>query len=417
MKDQSLEDGSLFVEDPLDLNLLNSDEAVAAFESVSIIYHGLLTTPYHAYSDPRVKNSLNTRIAELSSFTNISCESITTSLETVMAGTYSEESAFFDGVRAVIEKIIEWLGRVKDFVISLIRKMLDIRKRNQQQSKKTEATFRQAKTDYEKAKRDFPTVLTCSVPGSCYLAFHSSKHKPKPGFVYNTQGLLRAIDAVDADVQVFLTRLTAEVDVVLESVELMINQLTVDKMSRSEDALKRINTSRSLTGLYHNNFEFIGVGLIQKPVRNPTRYIQNKLGLTSVVDHYGWNQVENFTVSIETAEFERINKIVNDKTDDALAKIIVLNERLSNSRALKKLSELRKDRRILVNVAQNQPGEDSSITLNAHKQILSRLDLIQEMVGQLTDSCTLTSRFYSRYVIMISRMLSEVARNISENQS
>ena len=417
MNNLAIEAEALYVEDPLNIALLNGSDAVEAFESVSVIYHGLLTTPYQAYTDERIKQSLTTRIEELSEFSNISAENIHVSIHELMSGTYSEENAFIDGVRALIEKILEWLTKVKDYILTLIRKMLDIRKRNTAQHKRSESDFRQAKTNYEKAKRDFPTVVNCSVPGQCYLAFHSSKHKPKPGFVYNTQGLMRAVEAIDADFQVFITRLTTEVDVILESVELMINQLSINTLNRSEDALKRINTSRLLTGLYHNNFEFIGFGLIQKPVRNPTRFIHNKLGLTNVVDHYGWNQVQEFTVSIETAEFEKLNTLINDKTDAALAQIIVLNERLSNSRALKKLAELRKDRKLMVKLSEDLPGgQEASVTLGFQKQILARLDLVQELVGQLSDTCVLTSRFYSRYVVMIGRLMGEVARSIGENQ-
>lgn len=415
MNDMLLEATSLYDDDPLHLELVSDDQAVTAFESVGVIYHGLLTTPYQAYADERIKHALKTRIDELSSFTNISAESIHTAIEGLMDGTYSEESAFFDGVRAVIEKIIEWLGQVKDFVIGLVRKMFDIRKTSQAQTKQTDNSFRQAKSEYAKAKKDFPDVVTVSVPGICYLAFHSSKHKPKAGFVYNTQGLYRAIEAVDADMQVFMTRLTAEVDVVLEAVELLINQLTINDMSRSEDALKRINTSRALNGLYHNNFEFIGFGLAQRPVRNPTRHIQNKMGLSSVVDQYGWKQVESFNVSIETAEFEKLNKLISQKTDDALAQVIVLNERLAKSRALKKLEELRKDRRHQVRLLEVLGTGEPSVTLNTHKQILSRLDLVQELVEKLTHNCTFTSRFYSRYVVMITRLMGETAKRLEQN--
>ena len=200
----------------------------------------------------------------------------------------------------------------------------------------------------------------------------------------------------------------------MSAIEVLISELSINKSSNSDDALVRLNKARGLKSLHHNNFEVIGFGIIDKPVRNSTRYFQSKLGLTNLVDDYGWGSVSGFELTIETNRFEELNTSIEKATDDVLARIILLTETLSKSRAVKRLGELKKEQTSLVNLHQSINPDESSINLMRQKEILARIDLAYELVNQLTDTVMLTSRFYSRYTLILSSLMSNIAQSIAK---
>lgn len=402
------------VEDPIGIDELDSVDTVTAMENIGIIYHGLLTTPYRAYRDERVKTSLENRVRTLSASTNYSCEDIIDNINCLVEGTYSTENVYFDAVQKVIDKIIEWLSKAREYVMSILRRILDIRKQNQAASKQTNNTYKQAQEQYKKDKREFPERIRCELPGNCYLVFHNRKHVPEAGYVYNTQGLIRAIDYVDRDMNTFINALSKDIDVTLEAVKRMVDTLTINENSQNIDALKRLKSARQVSDLYHSHFEVIGFSITERAVRRATPHFPVKHRLTNVVDQYGWNGIESFNLAIETAEFENINKLVQDKTTLMLSRIIQLTEMVSNSQALKRLAALQKERRLLVTLSEGM-GDELSVTLNTHKDILARLDLIQEIVGQVVDNTMLASRFYTRYSQVMSRMLANIADSLKKS--
>ncbi len=414
MSDLYLEPTQVYNEDPLGMGNADHEQFVVAFETVNVIYHGLITTPQRDYQKPHIQEALRARVGELASITNYSAESVYLAIDNIATGTYSTENDFFAMVKSVIEKIIEWLIGVKNWILDLIKRLFNIRTQNKASAKATGQTFKQAKNKYEREKKDFPDRIKVTIPGQCYLAFHSTRHRPQTGYVYNTAGLEKAITNIGVDMNRFVGKLEEDVPAVLSAVEVLISELSINKLSNSEDALIRLNKARGLNSLYHNKFEAIGFGIIDKPVRNSTRYFQSKLGLTNLVDDYGWSAVGGFEVTIETARFEDLNTSIEKATDDVLARIIVLSESLSKSRAVKRLSEMKKEQARLVDMTQTLHGNDSSITLLQQKQILARIDLAYELVNQLTDTVMLTSRFYSRYTLMLSRLMANIAQSIAK---
>ena len=412
MNDQvALDD--IYIEDPLDIAFVEDDNIATALESISTIYHGLILTPYAAYSDPRIQSALRTRIDELAAVTSISTEAIHQSIDKLSQRTYSTENAFFDAVKEIIAKIIEWLGNVRDFIIRVIKSIINVRNRNSQANKKTASDFRENKQAYQKTKQEPPKILKTTVPGQCYLAFHTPKHKPKAGFVYNTAGLKRAIDEVHQGMDGFIGKLSDEADNILSAVSALLSQLNANKTYKAEDVLRKINQSKILSGLYHNHFEMLGFGVIQKPARNATKYIRNKYGLTNVVDCYGWGEVEGFEVAVETSEFESIVSSFTDKSDEMIGKIVALNSRLADSRAIKQLAALRSDtKRTIALMEAGNP--DPSSTIVARKELLAKLELVYELVSQLTDTCLLVARFYTRYTLMQGKILSLAGDSIKQ---
>lgn len=394
----------IYFDDPLDIAYIEDENVATALESISTIYHGLILTPYRAYADPSVQAALRSRIDELSAVTSISTESLHSSIDELAQRTYSTENAFFDAVKEIIAKIVEWLVAVRDFIIRVIRSIINVRKRNNQANQKTASDFKETKKDYEKTGQEVPKILRVTVPGQCYLAFHTTKHKPKAGFVYNTAGMKKAIDAVHQEMEAFVNKLSDEADNTLSAISALLNQLKANKSYKAEDILRKVNQSKILDGLYHNRFEMLGFGVVQKPARNATRYIRNKYGLTNVVNTYGWAEVEGFEVAIETAEFETISKSFADKSDDLIGKIVALNTRLADSPAIKQLSVLRKDTRRDLALME-ATSTDPSMSIVARKELLAKLELVYELTRQLTDTCLLAARFYTRYTLMQGKIL------------
>ena len=93
---------------------------------------------------------------------------------------------------------------------------------------------------------------------------------------------------------------------------------------------------------------------------------------------------------------------------------LLLTETLSKSRAVKRLGELKKEQTSLVNLHQSINPDESSINLMRQKEILARIDLAYELVNQLTDTVMLTSRFYSRYTLVLSSLMSNIAQSIAK---
>ena len=287
MSELYLEPTQVYSEDPLGITDTQHDEFVVAFETVNVIYHGLITTPHRDYQKPHIQEALRARVGELAAITNYSAESVYVAIDNIATGTYSTENEFFAMVKSVIEKIIEWLINVKNWILDLIKRLFNIRTQNKAAAKTTGQTFKQAKNKYEREKRDFPDRIKVTIPGQCYLAFHTTRHRPQTGYVYNTEGLEKAIANIGIDMNRFVGKLEEDVPTVLSAIEILLSELTINKLSNSEDALIRLNKARGLKSLYFNKFEAIGFGIIDKPVRNSTRYFQSKLGLTNLVDDYG----------------------------------------------------------------------------------------------------------------------------------
>ncbi len=405
----------LYVEDPLGIASIDDDNIATAMESVSTIYHGLIVTPHRAYSDPRVQESLRARIDELSLVTSFSSESVHLAIDQLAQRTFSNENAFLDTVKVIIEKVLEWLASVRDLILRVIKAIIGVRSQNKASNTKTASDFKNTKRDYEKTKQGFPDVIRISVPGTCYLAFHTTKHRPKAGFVYNTQGVEKAIENVDREMKIFINNLTTEAENTLDAVSALISQMNSSKVYRAEDVLRKINSSKILDGLYHNNFEIIGFGLVQKPARNGTRYIRSKYGLTNTVDAHGWNAVDSFDITLETSAFEKMQKSYADKSDETIGLIVALNQRIADSKAVKELTTLRSSLRREIEIM-SLGGDNNSTSLLQRKELQSKIELVYELVRQLTDTCLLTARFYTRYTTMQSKIFQHATDSISINQ-
>lgn len=414
MTEITVDASSIYDDDPLRIGGMAPENIVPAFESISLIYHGLLVTPPHAYRDPMVQDGLRKRINELTTYSNVSAESILSGIDSIATATYSEENQFIDIVRQVIEKIIEWLSLARDYILKVAKAIFNVRNQNKAAGKTADQNFKSAKNDFEKKQRPFPSKIRCTLPGQAYLLFHTTKHMPKAGWVYNTEGLVRAIETVDRDMTSMMNALDVEIDNVLYSIDVLVDQFKDTNRSDPDQALRRLNSKKQVYGLYLEKFQTIGFGLIQKPVRNPSRFIQHKIGLTNLVSEYGWGSVQSFEVTFETAEFEKIRKLIDDKTDKMLARIYVLDDRFANSRVLKRFNEIRKEhKRTFMENETHSIGVDRDFYLRQQKQVLDRIELIQELVGQLSDTLTLVSRFYARYVITLSNMMGSIAKDIS----
>ncbi len=413
MSELLLEPEKVYEEDPLGILDNQEESLIVAFETVHVIYSGLITTPYRDYQKDHIQSALRARVTELSEITNYSAESIYLAIDNITTGTYSTENDFFTVVKSVIEKIVEWLTNVKDWIVNIAKRLFSVRNQAKASSKATSTSYKQSQKKYEQEKRDFPERIKVSIPGQCYLAFHTPRHTPQTSYVYNTAGLEKAITGVNDAMNKYMTAFEKDADRYLAAVEQLVTEITNAKMSVGDGALIRLNKTRELRGLYHDKFQVIGFGFIDKPVRNQTRYFQTKIAITNLVDSYGWNSVDSFDVTIETNRFEELNDTIGKNTDVMLGRIIALTNQLSNSNAIKRLGQLRKEQGILVKLAEVSEGESSSVAIARQKDILDRINLTYELVNQLTDMAMLTSRFYSRYTVMLTRLMANIAAGIA----
>ena len=106
MSELYLEPTQVYSEDPLGITDTQHDDFVVAFETVNVIYHGLITTPHRDYQKPHIQEALRARVGELAAITNYSAESVYLAIDNIATGTYSTENEFFAMVKSVIEKII-----------------------------------------------------------------------------------------------------------------------------------------------------------------------------------------------------------------------------------------------------------------------------------------------------------------------
>jgi hypothetical protein len=135
MSELYLEPTQVYSEDPLGITDTQHDDFVVAFETVNVIYHGLITTPHRDYQKPHIQEALRARVGELAAITNYSAESVYLAIDNIATGTYSTENEFFAMVKSVIEKIIEWLINVKNWILDLIKRLFNIRTQNKAAAK------------------------------------------------------------------------------------------------------------------------------------------------------------------------------------------------------------------------------------------------------------------------------------------
>lgn len=381
----------------------------AAIESVHIVYQGILTTPKERYGEPEIQDALTRRLNTISAGTGVSLEGLIENLQSLSGVEVSQERSFMEVVEIIVQQIIEWLSKVKEFFKNLWKKVFNRKSTVTASAKANNARYASTMHTYTKQQKDPPTTVKCNVPGRCYLIFHAKPHVPKAGFVYNQAGMDRAIDGVSRDMDRVIQVMSDECDSTIKAVERLLgaledgprSQLGNTTIRNIDEPLKDLKLNRKMFGLYHDRFEVAGMGIIAKPMRRATRFHSEKYGFTDTVRTHGWAGVDSFDITLDVKEIKKLNDAVIKNANDKLTAIALLVSRVGESRAIGKLTDLAKDTRSIVNLA-SMNDAPSSTDLSNRRANLERMELMMEYVGQLSDNLSLLYSFYARYIEMVS---------------
>lgn len=389
-----------------------------AFETINVICRGLTSTPLRAYSDSHVQDALRCRVNELSQLTNYSAESIHSSIDNLMQVNPSFEGAFFDAVKAVIARIMDWVKSMWDFLATFVKNMFVFKNTVQQTTQKAATTFKEAKKEYKAAKETFPDFVTLELPGRCYTIFHSATHQPKPGYVYNTTNLYKAIEGIHKDMKFFIQKVRDDMDMTLNIINSLIQNIDNLESNTARDALWSFKRVRGIRELHNRNMQFIGFKMASRPVRNETVFVKERYTLRPVADEYGWNSSGSFKMNFTISEYERINKTVQVSTGEIIMDLVKLTSDLKDSRVVKRFYELRNSTKLEITLHENMPGEGSRNThINFQKILMERLEFIFEQLGQLSDNVMLIDRFYISYSTMLSKLLLGISQQLKDRVS
>lgn len=382
----------------------------AAIESIHVIYQGLLTTPVSRYSEPAIRGALNDRLNTISDATGVSLESLPIDIERLGKVDVSQEASLASAVTTIVNKILEYLSRIKQFFQSLWQKVFNRKNTVVAASKATAARYDTTVKTYTQSKKEIPTRVVCNVPGKCYLLFHARPHIPKAGFVYNQQGLDKAISSVSGQVDLLIEAMSSEVDTTLDAVRTLLSQLgsphtsTVNPgkaaIGSLDEPLKNLKTNRKMYGLFHDHFEVIGVGVITKPLRHATRHHSEKFALTDTVRKHGWASVDNFDITIDVSSIKSLTDSVAKNANEKLTGIAMLVDRVTKSREIEQLTKRLKDQREVSALAAMANGTGTQA--GDQRRVLDRLELLSEYVNQLSDNLSLLYSFYARYIETLS---------------
>lgn len=401
----------LAIDDLLEVDGID-EGIVAAIESVHIIYQGLLTTPASRYAEAGIQNALVRRLETISAGTGVSLEGITISIENINTLVVSQEADFVGAIETIVTKIMEWLGRIKEFFLGLWRKVFNRKTAVVAAAKANNVKYEATVKTYATNNKPIPTTVKCTVPGRCYVLFHAKPHLPKAGFVYNQAGLDKALDSVPKDVDRIIDAMAAETETTLKAVRMLMQAM--DRPSSSvlgaqggasrslDEPLKDLKTNRKMFGLYHDKFEVIGMGVITKPLRHTTRYHSEKFALTDTTRKHGWGSVDNFDITLDVNKIKDLNDSVARNANDKLTAIAMLVDRVIKSSEISELVKKLKDQRTLHQLVGMNTPETGSITVNESRANLDRLELMTEYVNQLTDNLSLLYQFYARYIEILS---------------
>ena len=413
----------LAIDDLLELDGID-EGIVAAIESVHIVYQGLLATPASRYAEPDIQKALVRRLETISAGTGVSLEGITISIENIDTLVVSQEADFVGVIETIVTKIMEWLGRIKEFFLGLWRKVFNRKTAVVAAAKANNVKYEATVKSYASNNKTIPTTVKCTVPGRCYVLFHAKPHLPKAGFVYNQAGLDKALDSVPKEIDKIIDAMSAETDTTLKAVRMLMQAMDrpagavigpKGSVIRSlDEPLKDLKTNRKMFGLFHDKFEVIGMGVIAKPLRHANKYHSEKFALTDTSRNYGWGTVDSFDITLDVNKIKDLNDNVAKNATDKLSAIAGLVDRVIKSSEISDLVKKLKDQRTVNQLVGLNTPENGSITVNESRNNLERLELMTEYVNQLTDNLSLLYQFYARYIEILS-VISQ--RAVSELQN
>lgn len=399
-------------DNPLKLELENDIGVSVAFESLVTIFHGLATTPPKKLQQPEVRQALATRLQDVADVTSISCESLVSSLDNL--GTYSAENGFIDAVNVIIEKILAFLATAREWFVKLFKRVFDIRTQQKAQSSQTDQTFKHAKQKTD--KDNFPAHVEVTLPGKALVVFHWQKFNPTRGAVYSSDAMFVSLDKVDKQVSVLLTRYQSLTNNILKAVDSILNDIDKDYFQVDMSAIDVLNRNRFMNDLYQNNWECIGMGLVEKkPMSNRSgRTVMPSYGFTNLVDKKGWSG-GMVNLKIRTNDFEKLNGDIQKVTDKRLGELVVLNSQLSESKTLKRLTSAINAIKKQVEQSRREKNDQLSSETALYQARLDRLEMVYAYVSRLMDNAYLLSRFYTRYTTSLTTIMSKVAHTLSPN--
>lgn len=412
-----VETSDVYLEQPLEIDGIGENEITTAFESMSIVYHGLLTTKPADFKQPRIHQSLVRRLNEISTVTGLSVESITLGVDEIVSGNYSEENAFLEGLRVIYEKILKWLSEVRAWLSNILKKVFSSQTAQKATNAANTQTFKSAKrkadSQQSTTQAPFPTKVECSLPGVCLLLFHTTKFDPDPKRVYNTASIKLAIEKVDKQITYFLDRYTPASETALRGVSDLISEISASYHRAPYKTFMQANKTKLLEDMYTNKFECIGFGITEKPLRNQSNLIQNKFTLTNIVPDKGWQGVEGVKLVFEVSEYETLNDLIAKTTDKTLGRIIQLFAKFTDSKPLKELESLKSTLTKEVSVFSNT-NENMTSDMAHKREQLERVTVIYELVSQMSDNVSKLVQFYIRYTTMLNRLMGLVAQQLNQ---
>lgn len=375
------------------------DDIAVALENVHIVYSGIINTRLEDYANPRIRNALSARLTTIGEITGVSMESVLLDIENMTGLEVSQESAFINGVRKVVNAILEFLANAKRFFQNLFKKVFNDRNAVARQFKSNVTRMDALAKDIKNGEVE--RTIECNIPGKCYALFHTPRHIPKAGYRYNQEGLDKAVTGIGGCMDNLIDGLKNEANVTLGRVRDMLYHLKNPAVTIPTTITRDLKHNAKLYPMYHDKVGFMGMGVIAKPMRNQSKYHVEKYALTNWADEMGWSSVDTFVLTLETKDLKALLTNVSKTANDKLTALAMLIDSVSSSKEITELQSKLADIRNQVSIAIYTEG-GTDVELQRSRQTLETMELVSEYVTQLLDNMNLLYNFYMRYLSMLT---------------
>lgn len=393
-----------------------------AFESVNAIIYGLRNTSLEQYRSEQSQEALLRRIEPISDFTGIGIESIQLAITDMKQLNVSQENAFIDGIRKIIDTVISWLIAARNWIIKLIRKLFNIKTEVKAKTDAAKSDVKDAVKQNKQQKQNPPDRIKCTLPDKCLLVFHTNTFVPRGGYRFNQQNVEKALNGVAENIKVVGGALAADLTLFLDKVSSINSELVIQASPAFKSAPSRAITTRSiatagkhLTKLAADGFETIGFGLDILPLRKPSIHMKDKVVFTDVSFARKFESSTYFDLSLDIAKFDKTCDTINKNVNDAITALMLMESSLNDSKDYNKLTETLKNYRYDYRkgrAAQEEGGWDPQLELM--QKNLESIEVIYELAGNAVDNLTKLSQFYARYAQLMTLIVSKTAQKYKE---
>ena len=241
------------------------------------------------------------------------------------------------------------------------------------------------------------THVTINLPLKALVMFHSSKHKPETSFKYNGQGLEKGIEAITRDIDTFTDGVTTDLEGLIAVTSHIVKHAFDDTALQGMN-IRGLYTKKVLDGLYHNNFTFIGCGIVQKPMRNVSEFKDYKYDIVNLVGDYGWANDATFELTVKIDDIPSLVDKMTAQIDSANRKALGVIELLNRSKITKSLENTKQY------LSAVSAADDSA----QQQRTLRAVNVAGELAGAATLIANSYKGFIQRYTSVLTGTIVEL---------